>query len=481
MPFWPFRKPAPEPLTPEQLRARLIDTAATGSRRQLRSLCRQYREQIATQVDFLRKIPEGLPQNDGSIDRHVQSLIAVAQCLARDCAAPELWNRLNGDLDGNPLTRFDQWVGALPQRMEQLEYDELITEARGFVDEFAKLRGSGAQHQQALANGRLGQLLFHSGRVADSGPVFDNALKLCRGAGDLEGQIAYLTALIEVHRYLGDGQVLTLAAQLRDVRRSQGQSVDAIEKQLTMLRAGEPLCRVICLRNGQEFELDEITSVGQGSYKFHFRRNRPTLEIVTALTRQGSQLASQGELAAALEKYQAAADIDPYDPDPVFLQAVCLLELGAYTQAKAALEEVERLAPGWFRCRSDHWIASGLEDGSISLEQWQVLRGLEDAGLKPPQIESIARQAISRFPDFAPFYLTAGDAALRRGDQPGAIAVYRRGLELSQEPDVESRLACALAANLPAGSPERAELIARTLRLKGSLVSQATARLLALK
>ena len=53
MPFWTFRKPAPEPLTPEQLRSRLIETAANGNRRQLRSLCRQYREQIATQVDFL--------------------------------------------------------------------------------------------------------------------------------------------------------------------------------------------------------------------------------------------------------------------------------------------------------------------------------------------------------------------------------------------------------------------------------------------
>ena len=50
-----------------------------------------------------------------------------------------------------------------------------------------------------------------------------------------------------------------------------------------------------------------------------------------------------------------------------------------------------------------------------------------------------------------------------------------------QEPDLESRLLCALAGILPQDAPEREELIERALGLEGSLVAQATAKLLGLR
>ena len=140
--------------------------------------------------------------------------------------------------------------------------------------------------------------------------------------------------------------------------------------------------------------------------------------------------------------------------------------------------EVERLAPGWFRCRSDRWLADGLETGTISNEEFMLVRTLDDGGLDAAQATSLARQGIERFPEFAPLYLFLGD---RCGDETEAIGAYRKGLELVEEPDLESRLLCALAGRLPVESPERRELVERAVKLKGSLVALATARLMGLQ
>jgi hypothetical protein len=110
-----------------------------------------------------------------------------------------------------------------------------------------------------------------------------------------------------------------------------------------------------------------------------------------------------------------------------------------------------------------------------------VLRVLEDGGLEPPQAFELARRAVERFPDFAPLYLALGDLHRDRGDGQAAVAAYRRGLELVEEPDLESRLHCALARLLPQGAAERSELVERAVSLKGSLVAQATARLMGLR
>ena len=143
-----------------------------------------------------------------------------------------------------------------------------------------------------------------------------------------------------------------------------------------------------------------------------------------------------------------------------------------------AFEEVERLAPGWFRCRSDIWLAHSLEEGSVSEEEFRLLRVLEDGRLERSEAMHLAQQAVQRHPEFAPFRLVLGDLQQDDGDSDVAIASYRAGLEIVEEPDLESRLLCALASALPTEASERPKLIDRAVHLKGSLVAQATARLL---
>jgi tetratricopeptide (TPR) repeat protein len=405
----------------------------------------------------------------------------VAQCLAQECGSPELWNKLCGNADENPLVQWDRWFGELPERMQRLEYEELIGEAGAFIEQAKTLQGGTARQYEAILYGRLGELLFQSGRVAEAVGPFRSAFDLCVENNDTEGQHTYLNNLLEVHCYLDDGFAIRAAEELLELRRSSGAPTGDIERRIRRLRDGGPLCRVVCVREGREMELDEIAEVGEGSYQFQFRRNRLSLQKAMTLTEQGNQFASSGKYSDALEKYHEASEVDPHDPDPVYQSGMCLLELGAYAKAREAFEEVERLAPGWFRCRTDRWFAEGLESGSISDEEFRVVRALEDGGLDARQATSIAKQAIERFPDFAPLHLLFGDLCRNRGDDSGATAAYRKGLELVEEPDLESRLLCALAGTLPSDSSERKELVERAVQLEGSPVAHATARLIGLQ
>jgi tetratricopeptide (TPR) repeat protein len=484
MQFWPFKKKNPPPtLTPDQLRDALIAAGASGSKSKLRTFCKDYKTQISEQAKFICKVPDELQKSDQSIDYYFQAIIAAAQCLANECAAPALWTQLCGNPAENPLVQFQEWRDAVPARMEKLEYEALIAEAATLIQKAQTLKGGPARQQEAMLIGHLGLLQFHSGHVAAALEPFQKALELCVVINDVEGQHIYLTNLLEAHAYLDDGLSLAAAEQLLELTKADPVRSKDVARRIQMLRQGVPLCRIVCTHKKaqRELELDEITNLGDGAYQFHFKRNRQSLSKTMTLTKQGNQLASSGEFAAALEKYAEASEVDPFDPDPVYQSAVCLLELGAFAKAREAFEEVERLAPAWFRCRSDRWLAEGLESGVISVEEFQVVRVLEDGGLKPKEALNLAEQALNRFPEFAPLQLLCGDLRRNCGDTKGAIAAYRRGLELVEEPDLESRILCALAGVLPVSDPQRKTLVDRAIHLNGSLVANATAKIMSLQ
>lgn len=479
MNFWPFKRTPPRPLTPTEIRDRLIEAAASGSKRKLRALCQEYKEQVTANVDLMCKMPDGMPKDPDSLDRYVQCLGAVAECLANECGAPKLLNQLWGTPDTNPLLQWERWFGEIQERANRLEYDALIAEARSFIEQAQNLQGRAARQNEAFLYGRLGELLFHSGRVREAEEPFRAAMKLCRGIGDSEGQRIYLNNLLEMFRYLGnEAEAFRTGEELIRLLREQGIDSTSVKNRIDVIRSGEPLCRIVCVRDGIERELGELSSMADGRYEFQFRRNRLSLQKAITLVQHGKELASSGNLADALEKLQEAAETDPHDPDPVYQSGVCLLELGAYGKAREAFAEVERLAPGWFRCRSSLWLAASLENGSVSDEEFRLLRALEDGGFPPEEAMPIAKQAAEKYPAFAPLFLILGDLHRDQGDTPHAIASYRKGLKLVTEPDLESRLLCACAGLLPKESTERGELVRRAVALKGSLVAHATAAIL---
>ncbi|MFO0959834.1 MAG: tetratricopeptide repeat protein [Isosphaeraceae bacterium] len=366
--------------------------------------------------------------------------------------------------------------------MGRLEHDDLIKEAISYIEESKKYRGDHALLHRAILTGRLGELLFHSGRVEEAIVRFEEALSICMGIGDVDGEVAYLGNLMQSHRYRSDqAQAAAAGEQLVRCYEMQKRDAGTLRRIVEHLRQGEPLCRIVCFYEGSELELEEMRAPIEGHIQFRFRRNRPSIQIAETLVRRGNALASSGRLAEALELYQEAAEVDPHDPHPRYQAGVCLLELGAYARAEQSFEEVERLAPGWFRCRGDRWLAGELESGGVSPEEFRLLRTLEDGGLEPEEGLQVARKAIEGYPCFAPFRLAIGNLLRDRGEIDAAVQSYRVGLELASEPDLESRLLAAFAALLPLESPERRESIERAMKLEGSLVAHASARLMKLQ
>jgi tetratricopeptide (TPR) repeat protein len=481
MAFWPFKNSTIESLTVNELRQKVIDVATSASSKKVRDFCERYKTQLVAHADELRTMPVEKRSDTGFIETYIQSLGAVAQCLANECGVPELWDKLSGKGEDNPLTRWDNWFQSLPERRTNLEHDALIAEARQFIEEAAKLEGRGAKQYGAYLNGRLGELLFHSGKVADSADPMKRALAFCQEIADYQGQYIYLKNLFETHRYLGNYQDAISAGEagLNIAKQYQIDCAD-FERQLAQTKKGEPLCRIVCHHNGNEYELDELVALDEGQFDFEFRRNRASLEMATKLTNQGMEAATSGQLADALEKFQEASEVDPLDPNPVYQTGVCLLDMGLYAQAKASFSEIERLAPGWFRCRLYHWMAEALDNGELTEQHYQVYRALDGGAFSGDEGISIAEQAIERYPDFAPLFLLLGNF-YHSSNPELALKTYRRGLDVATEPDIESQLLCAAAGILPAGSSERREFVQRAVTLKGSLMAQATAALIGLK
>jgi tetratricopeptide (TPR) repeat protein len=481
MQLWPFKKRT-EKLTLAELRTQLIETAAAGDSKKLLELCTQNKQEILKNLPLISETPAELKANPDALEQHIRSLVNLAICLANDCNAPQLWNQLQVVPPDSPLLTIDPWISQLPERMENLEHPALVSEACALIEATRAVASQAARQCEIVLYQRLGELLFHTGQSADAEKAFRTAMKMSQDQQDFEGQAASLSNLLEVDRYTGNKKDAAVTGDdLLRISQQLGRNCDALTQRLERIRVGEPLCRVVCMRDDVELEVDDITTVSQGRYEFQFRRNRPSLQLASGLVKQGNAFGSAGKLTEALEKYQESQKVDPYDPDPVYQSAVCYLELKEYGKARAAFEKVEQLAPGWFRCRSDCWISKSLEEGTMTDEQFRVLRVLEDGKVAIDQAMQALVKMLNKHPDFAPYYLLLGDRYREKNDLKTANNCYRKGLEVATEPDIESRLLCAAAVILAKESPDRTQLLERAIALEGGLVARATAKLLLLQ
>jgi tetratricopeptide (TPR) repeat protein len=304
---------------------------------------------------------------------------------------------------------------------------------------------------------------------------------LYREIQDTDGLRASLFNLMEVQRYLGNSEeAVRVGDELVQLLIQLGMNSEPLKRKVDLLRRGEPALRVVCVRNGVDFEIDEISTVTEKQQELQFRRNRPSLHLAIVRTKQGTTLGSEGKLDEALAKFQEASQIDPYDPDPIYQSAVGYLELGQYAKAREMFDEVERLAPGWYHCRSDRWLAKSLEDGKATEEQFKVLRVLEGGKATADQAMGALQQMLAKDPTFTPYYLLFGDYLHEQKDLNNANLVYRKGLTYAAEPDIQCRLLVAAGAILTKESPDRAAFLNRAIALNGNLVATATAKLLLL-
>jgi tetratricopeptide (TPR) repeat protein len=474
-----FTRKRPQVSPPDELREALFEAVHAGDARRLRELVDGHRDTIREQFARWQKVPESVRADPQRVNAYAAGLIGLAQHCAQH-GDPTLIALLTGPPTTNPVLRWQEAIVAAQKAAGAGHYAQAEAALRDSLAAGREETGSAVDRYRPITLGLLGQCRFHQGDAAEAITLFAEALALCARTADLDGEIAHLSSLHEAHRWLGnDKEAIALARRLADrceIAREHARSNWA-RKRATRMAAGEPLVRILVLIDGQTLELDELPAKPpSGRVGFQFERNRLSLGGVTALVDEGSRLGSAGDAEGALAAFQAAARLDPSDPQPPYLAGLALLELGRYADAVQSYDTTERLAPGWFHCRADRWLAAELAAGRVSPEAFRAVRQIEDGGAPPDEKARLTAAAIAVTPNLPILYWLRAEALIEVGAAAAAEVVARDGLARNPDADVRTRLLVTLAQ--VAGPAERRSLLEEAVTLDGNRTSAAMARLM---
>jgi tetratricopeptide (TPR) repeat protein len=467
-------QPVPDP---ETLRQQL--RAAQNDHRALERLCRTHRALIVQHFPSWQQVPVEIRDKQAELENYLQGLLAVAIVFEQRLGDPSLIQRLMGPPESNPIVRWQQSLQEARKLKEELRYAEAVEKLNDLLIDVRSLKGSAVDAYLPVTLGELGECYFQSGEGNKAIAPTEQALEHVRRVGDAEGIRAYLGNLYEMHRYLDQPQkAADYADQLADHldRFNQPHEARRYRNQARLVRQGEPLNRVVLEMNGVRYEVDEVLHGIEGGVRFYFERNKLMLHSAEVLTQRGEKEASQGRFDEGLSLFREAARADPFAPNPHFQAAVTLMHLDRPSEAIDEYARTEELAPGWFHCRSEMWLAQQIVMGHCDIKLFLLLRIIEDAAdLTTAKRKQLIDQGLQQAPDLPFFHYQLGK--LLRDQPASAITAYRRGLTVADEPDIRTRLLVELAGLLDPG-PERRALLEEALSLEGNLVAQATARLM---
>jgi tetratricopeptide (TPR) repeat protein len=463
-----------EPTAPDDLRRALFDAVAAGNQARLKALCETHEAVIAASFEAWTRVPEAF-RTPEKLQWYGPGLIAVARHFAEARGRPELMQRLASRPEGNPLVGWQRSLAEAGRLIAEGEYEAAVARLRETLETTAELQGSGADTYRPITYGRLGEGLLQLRDAEAAREATVRALAGCEATGDAAGIVAYLGNLHEIDRYRGDAAgAATALERLADAveRLGDPRRAAAHRRQASIVRAGEPLCRVVAELEGERYELSDLPRV-TGSVRFIFQRNRLTLRRCEHAVEQGVAAAERGELEPALAWFARAASADPFDPWPSYHAGMAQLELRRYDDAVDSYRTVEALAPGWYHGRSTGWLAQQLAAGALDHDTFQVIRQLEDG--RPPPAEAIvlATRALQRT-ELGVLRLALGSALDKQGRHREAEDAFRRGLASAEEPDLRTRLLVALA-NRTADPQAKSRSLHEAIELAGNLVAAATA------
>ena len=457
----------------------VFGAVASGDAAKAEAVCRAERDAIAAAFPGWCKVPDELRGDPDALRRYASCLITTARLFEERLGDRSLIEQLRGGAGGdNPLDAWQRELAAAREEMTALRYAEAAARVSRLLDATRELAGSGADQLRPITLGFLGECAFQRGDAAGALAPLEQALELCDAAGDNEGVIAYLGNLYEVHRYLGHGaEAADYAEQLAVGSAQLGRAADAARyrTKAALARAGEPRNRInVVLDDGRQLELDQIAGIA-GRLRFVFERDRVSLRTATELGRRGGEAGTAGRLDEALALFRAAAAADPHDPQPRYEAGVTLLALRRYAEAADAYAAAEALAPGWFHCRADLWLARELAAGRQGHATFEALRELEDGHAEPAAKLALADATLAAAPRVAALHYHRGRALEELGRGDDAFAAFGAGLACDPEPDIRTRLLVQLALLLD--GDQRAALLEEARALGGNLVAAAIARL----
>jgi tetratricopeptide (TPR) repeat protein len=425
-----------------------------------------------------QKPPAEVTANPETLNEYIQTLGMVAELL-RNSGHPQLWNALVGNPEENPITVWEGKLKDATALANETRFEEAAELLMNHLIDTRGLRGNAVDRLQALSQGSLGHIRFGSGKVDVAVGHYEQALGQCREQNDQEGIRVYLGNLCESQRYLGKSD---LAA---DYARELGQTWEAagnpvLAKRFARLsqivKAGEPALRVVAHCDGKVLELDEIELQPTMKLEMHFWRNRPSLPGATKRIERGKELAGKRQYNEALELFHEAATIDPYEPDAHYQSGMVLCEQQLYPQAVDEYETCESLAPGWYFCRSDLWVAKQLALGVMPHEVFLGMRFLQDGPPDAKEKMNLATRMQPQAESIPLFAFLFGKLLQDAGRPKEAAKIWRITLDGDVESDVRTRILISLAP-LEEDAGKRRQLYQEAVELNGNLIAAAGAAL----
>jgi tetratricopeptide (TPR) repeat protein len=478
MGFWDSLFGRRRPSSPEEVREALFDAARRGDAAALAKLAEEHEAGVLEHFGGWAKVPEALRRDPAAVQAYAQGLIGVAQHFAEVRGRPELIARLAGPPADNPLVRWERALKEADARMEEGDYEGAAELFRAALDGVKGLSGSGVDRYLPVTLGRIGSCLFQMGDADGAAAPFERALALCEAQGDDEGTRAYLGNLQEVQRYRGDAEAAArYLERLADLHARLDDPALAVQsrRRAGIVRAGEPLCRVVAEVDGELVEIPDLRPSTKHA-RFVFVRNRVTLQRSSVAVAAGVAAGEAGDFEGALAHFERAAAADRFDPWPSYHGGHTQIRLRRYREAVESFRRTEELAPGWYHCRAGRWMATELVAGALDHGLFERISALVDGALPPDRALAEARRALAQ-KELGVIHLVAGDALARLDRGTEAEAAYRRGLAIAEEPDVKTRLLVALGGRVE-DRRERARLLAEAGELRGNLVAAAMAAML---
>lgn len=460
---------------PAALRDALFVAASTGDAPAVAELCQKHRATILESFGQWLKVPAEIRADPTRVRAYAQGLMTVANFMADIGYAGPL-DQLMPPAADNPITRYQTQIEHARKLMDGQHFADALVELEGLIGALSKVEGSAVDRYLPLARGCVSECQFHSGHVQAAIAPARDALAGCERIGDHQGVIAYRRNLYEIHRYLGESEP---AAHFAELLASSLDVEGDVEQarwyhtQATVVRAGEPLNRVILLVGGSRYELAAIPKGLSDRVQFVFQRNRITLQPATSGVQRAMALGGAARYSEALAALEDAARQDRYDPQPSYLAGLTLLHLKRYDDAVDSYARCECLAPGWYHARADRWLAEQLAIGK--LDHGTLLNHLEltDGSAPPERKLEIASRVLIVAPSLAPFHLHRGKALLELGREPEAVQAFRDGLAHDGDPGTRTRLLVELGGRL--SGPERRRHLEAAMELDGDRISSAMA------
>ncbi len=435
-------------LDPEEVRSRLFAAYAAHDGAGLAALCRDHADLIAAHFAEWKDGAKPAAGDDPRPQRHVETLAAIATFFGRVLGRSELERILVPPGEADPTQAWRRTLKHARALMEELDFERAAAMLGDFLIDVRHAPGSVADNYVAAANSLLGQCDFLRGRVQEAEAPLARAAEMCEAARQPGNLRANLETLFEVYRYLGRGeQAAAVAERIAELclRVDEAPQGEYWRRQGAVLRAGEPLNRVVVRLGERYLELDQAFPEPGEGVELMYRRNRLTLRSAQLLVDEGERRSGAGDLEGALGRFRAAAARDRYDPHARYLAAIALACLERPAEAAQEFRETERLAPGWFNARAYLELSRAMIRGAVDPALFRPYTVMLAEGPRDPARRlGIADHLCRAHPEVALAHLGRGASLARMERKKEAAAAFRRGLDCARDEDMRTRLYLAL-------------------------------------